>query len=301
MFYDHALNLFAGYLQAQNRSQHTLAAYMTDLVQFQGFAAGELAIEAEALTADQIDVRLIRGFLGSLAECGLSRKSMARKLAALRTFFKFLCREGMLAQNPVQRVVSPKLGRPLPGFLYLDQIEKLLQVPDCTTLLGARDQELLELLYGSGLRVSELVNLNRGDIDPQAQLVRVQGKGRKERVVPVSKYALQALERYFALRRDDHQALLINYQGGRLSARSVRRVLDKLVKRAALNLHVHPHILRHSFATHLLDGGADLRSVQELLGHAKLSSTQIYTHLTRQRLREVYLEAHPRAKRSQVD
>ena len=296
LLYDHALNLFSGHLQAQNRSEHTLAAYLTDLAQFQGFAARELNLEPEALNIDQIDVCLVRSFLSNLAECGLSRKSMARKLAALRTLFKFLCREGILTQNPVQRVVSPKLGRRLPQFLYVEQVEKLLQVPDCTTLLGARDKVLLELLYGSGLRVSELVGLNREDIEPQAQLVRVTGKGQKDRVVPVSKYALQALEGYLALREDRNEALLINYKGGRLSARSVRRVLDKLVKRAALNLHVHPHVLRHSFATHLLDGGADLRSVQELLGHAKLSSTQIYTHLTRQRLREVYLVAHPRAK-----
>ena len=296
MLVDEALSLFSGHQYSQNRSELTVAAYQTDLVQFFAYAALEQGQEAETLTVDLIDVYIVRSFLGALAECGLARKSMARKLAALRTFFKFLCRKEILQINPVQRVASPKLGRRLPNFLYLDQMDGLLRAPDCTNLLGSRDQVILELLYGSGLRVSELVGLDRENLDLEIGLIRVLGKGSKERVVPVTNYAVQAIERYLAKRKDDNKILLLNYQGTRLSARSIRRILDKLVAKISLEQHVNPHMLRHSFATHMLDGGADLRSVQELLGHQKLSSTQIYTHLTRERLKTVYIQAHPRAK-----
>ncbi|KGP75042.1 recombinase XerC [Desulfosporosinus sp. Tol-M] len=293
---DEALSLFAGYQHSQNRSVLTVAAYQTDLVQFFRFAAFELGQEFETLTPDLIDVYIVRGFLGVLAEYGLTRKSMARKLAALRSFFKFLCRKEILQINPVQRVASPKLGRKLPNFLYLDQVERLLRAPECSDLLGARDQVIIELLYGSGLRVSELVGLDRENLDLEIGLIRVLGKGSKERVVPITNHAIQAIERYLGMRKDPFNILLLNYQGTRLSARSVRRILDKLVAGISLEQHVNPHMLRHSFATHMLDGGADLRSVQELLGHTKLSSTQIYTHLTRERLKKVYAQAHPRAK-----
>lgn len=299
MLVDEALGLFSAHQQAQNRSELTIAAYQTDLLQFLRFAAAEQGVEAETLTVEEIDVYIVRSFLGLLAEHGLQRKSMARKLAALRTFFKFLCRKGILQENPMQRVASPKLGRKLPNFLYADQVETLLRASDCTTPLGARDQVIIELLYGSGLRVSELVSLNLENLDLEIGLVRVLGKGRKERVVPITNYAGQAIRRYLELRQDENGVLLLNYQGTRLSARSVRRILDKLVAKISLERHVNPHMLRHSFATHMLDGGADLRSVQELLGHHKLSSTQIYTHLTRERLKTVYTQAHPRAKNGQ--
>lgn len=297
MYFDQALSLFSGHQQAQNRSVNTMGAYQTDLVQFQEFAASELKVTPEELEVDLIDVYILRSFLGLLSEEGLSRKSMARKLAALRTFFKFLCAQGILSHSPVKRIASPKLGKRLPQFVYREQMEKLLQAPDGTTLLGLRDQVIIELLYGSGLRVSELIGLNRLDIDYENGLLRVKGKGNKERIVPMTQYALEAIERYLALREDSVEALLLNYQGTRLSVRSVRRILDKLGQKVSLEQHIHPHMLRHSFATHLLDGGADLRSVQELLGHEKLSSTQIYTHLTRERVKEVYNQAHPRAKR----
>ena len=294
---DLALSLFDGYLKAQNRSEHTLIAYHNDLVQFFSFAAGELGIEPESLTVDQVDIYIVRSFLGQLTDRGMERKSMARKLSALRAFFKFLCREGILEKNPVQRIATPKLGRKLPRFLSLDELERLFKTPDVTTLLGARDRVILELLYGSGLRVSELAGLNRQDIDASSLLVRVQGKGSKERIVPITRYALEGIQNYLQMREDDQEALLLNYQGSRLSVRSIRRILEKLALEAGIPKHLHPHMLRHSFATHLLDRGADLRSVQELLGHAKLSSTQIYTHLTKERLREVYDVSHPRAKK----
>ena len=300
MLVDEALSLFVGYQYSQNRSEHTVIAYQTDLGQFFRFAALDQGLEPEALTVDLIDVYIVRSFLGLLAEHGLARKSMARKLAALRSLFKFLCRKEILSINPVQRVASPKLGRKLPHFLYLDQVEVLLRAPDSTNLLGSRDQVIMELLYGSGLRVSELVGLDRENLDLEDGLIRVLGKGSKERVVPVTNYAVQAIGVYLGLRSDKSKALLLNYQGTRLSDRSVRRILDKLVARISLEQHVNPHMLRHSFATHLLDGGADLRSVQELLGHQKLSSTQIYTHLTRERIKDVYSQAHPRAKEQPI-
>jgi len=293
---DEALSLFSGHQQAQNRSELTVGAYQTDLVQFFRFAAHEQGVDVETLTVDLIDVYIVRGFLGVLADHGLMRKSMARKLAVLRTFFKFLCRKEILQINPVQRVASPKLGRRLPDFLYLEQMEALLKASDCTTLLGSRDQVIIELLYGSGLRVSELVGLDVENLDLESGLTRVLGKGSKERVVPITNHAIQAIKGYLGIRKDNTKILLLNYQGTRLSARSVRRILDKMVAKLSLVQHVSPHMLRHSFATHMLDGGADLRSVQELLGHQKLSSTQIYTHLTRERLKTVYDQAHPRAK-----
>lgn len=300
MLVDEALSLFAGHQYSQNRSEHTVIAYQTDLGQFFQFAAHERGVDPESLTVDIIDVYVIRSFLGILAEHGLARKSMARKLASLRSFFKFLCYQEILAVNPVQRVASPKLGRKLPHFLYLDQVERLLKASDCTKLLGSRDQVIMELLYGSGLRVSELVNLKRENLDLENGLIRVLGKGNKERIVPVTNCAIQAIKNYLGMRSDENPVLLLNYKGSHLSDRSIRRILNKLVAKVSLEQHVHPHMLRHSFATHLLDGGADLRSVQELLGHQKLSSTQIYTHLTRERIKQVYNEAHPRAKTSNI-
>ncbi|MGI1658983.1 MAG: site-specific tyrosine recombinase/integron integrase [Desulfitobacterium sp.] len=294
---DHALSLFDGQLKAQNRSEHTLIAYHNDLVQFFDFAALELSVETEQLTVDQVDIYIVRSFLGQMTDRGLERKSMARKLSALRAFFKFLCSEGILQKNPVQRIATPKLGRKLPHFLSIEELNRLTQAPDCTTLLGARDQVILELLYGSGLRVSELAGLNRQDIEAESFLLRVRGKGNKERIIPLTRYSIEAIRNYLGMREDSQEALLLNYQGTRLSVRSIRRILDHLALESGLSQHLHPHMLRHSFATHLLDGGADLRSVQELLGHAKLSSTQIYTHLTKERLREVYEQSHPRAKR----
>lgn len=298
MIADQALAFFDGQLKTQNRSEHTVIAYHNDIMQFLNFLGQEMGVEPEKVSIEEVTVDWVRSFLSDLTDQGLERKSMARKLAALRSFFKFLCKDGYLTQNPVQRISTPKLGRKLPEFLYLEQMEKLLQTPDCTTVLGVRDQVILELLYGSGLRVSELAILNREDVDIDQMLLRIKGKGKKERLVPMTKYALEAIQAYLNMRENSQKALLLNYQGSRLSVRSIRRILNNLANQAGLPLHIHPHMLRHSFATHLLDGGADLRSVQELLGHAKLSSTQIYTHLTRERLREVYDETHPRAKYS---
>jgi len=299
MLADRALDSFSACLRTRNSSELTIAAYQTDLQQFFGFASHELGTEIQNLDVCLTDKYIVRSYLGWMTERKLSRKSIARKLAAIRSFFRFLCREGVIDQSPVQKVVTPKSGRSLPRFLFHEHMEKLLEVADLDDKNGIRDQLIVEILYGSGLRVSELVNLDITDVDLTGSLMRVYGKGKKERIVPLTDLACSAVKAYLNIRNDSEKALLLNYQDTRLTSRSVRRILDKLEKKANLNQHIYPHMLRHTFATHLLDGGADLRSVQELLGHKKLSSTQIYTHLTREKLRDVYMTSHPRAKREQ--
>jgi integrase/recombinase XerC len=293
---DKALDLFSAYLKTRNSSELTLAAYQSDIIQFLEFSAHELGIEIESLEVNQIDKYIVRSYIGQMTERELKRKSIARKIAAMRSFFKFLCREEIVNQNPVLKIATPKVGKNLPRFLFQEHMEKLLEASNQNEKNGLRDQVIIELLYGSGLRVSELVSLNKSDVDIDGGLIRVFGKGKKERIVPLTEPAEEAVKRYLLQRDDQQEALILNYKDMRLSSRSVRRILDKLEKTAKLNQHVHPHMLRHTFATHLLEGGADLRSVQELLGHKKLSSTQIYTHLSREKLRSVYLKSHPRAK-----
>lgn len=297
MLVDKAVELFSAYLSTRNSSELTISAYQTDLIQFIAFASHELGLETDHLEIEKIDKYIVRSYLGLLTAKNLSRKSIARKLAAMRSFFKFLCRESILNQSPIQKIATPKIGKNLPRFLFQEHMEKLLEASNLDSKNGIRDQLIVELLYGSGLRVSELVNLNRNDIDLSCSLMRIRGKGRRERIVPLTDAAMQVIGRYLSSRTDNQEAVILNYKETRLTSRSVRRILDKLEKKAKLNLHVYPHMLRHTFATHLLDGGADLRSVQELLGHKKLSSTQIYTHLTREKLREVYMTSHPRAKK----
>ncbi len=300
MKFDQALEQLLVHLRVErNASKLTLVAYQTDLVQFQTFLAKQLALEAEELSVDQLSAREVRNYLASLQEAGLQRTSMARKLAALRTLCKYLCREQILAVNPLKRVSSAKLSKPLPHFLYQDQLQLLLEAPNTATSPGRRDRAILETIYSSGLRVSELVGLDLEDLDFSLGYVRVLGKGAKERIVPLGSYAIAAVKQYLAVRKNfgplsEQQALFLNSLGTRLSARSVRRLMEKYVKQCCLQGQISPHTLRHSFATHLLDRGADLRSVQELLGHVKLSSTQIYTHVTKERLKEVYTRFHPR-------
>ncbi|NLI93268.1 MAG: tyrosine recombinase XerC [Peptococcaceae bacterium] len=293
---DKALDAFGIYLRTKNSSELTIAAYQTDLIQFLEFSAYELGVESQDLEVEKVDKYIIRSYIGIMSERKLSRKSIARKVAAIRSFFKFLCREGVITQSPVQKISAPKISKSLPRFLFHEHISKLLEASNLISKNGLRDQVIIELLYGSGLRVSELVGLNISDVDLASSLIRVSGKGRKERIVPLTDPAREVISEYLEKRKDKDEALLLNYKETRLTARSVRRILDKLEKKANLNQHIHPHMLRHTFATHLLDGGADLRIVQELLGHKKLSSTQIYTHLTREKLRDVYMASHPRAK-----
>lgn len=269
--------------------------------------AGWLAAVQDKLKS--ADAMTVRGFLSFLDGFGYSSATTARKIATLRSFYKWMHKREIVDSNPMQLIRTPKQSKRLPKSISVEQVEKLLSTPDNRTILGARDRAILETLYSTGVRVSELVDMNRGDLDLSGQLVQVRGKGRKERLVPLGSHAVAAIrhylmllepdKRYRALREkvggDSQLPLFINKNGSRLSSRSVRRKLDKYLTEAGLDPGISPHTLRHSFATHLLDNGADLRSVQELLGHQSLSTTQIYTHLSSFRLKHAYQEAHPRA------
>jgi integrase/recombinase XerC len=266
---------------------------------------GPATITQAMLTAD---VNLIRNFLNHLGEKQYSAATMARKIATLRSFHRWMEKVGLIASNPMLLIRTPKQSKRLPKAINVEQVEQLLSAPDDTNILGARDRAILETLYSTGIRVSELVAINRGDLDQAGQALIVQGKGRKQRIVPLGSHAMTALRHYegmldAAVKQaggtvDPHSALFTNKHGGRLSSRSVRRKVSKYLDKVGLDPTISPHTLRHSFATHLLDNGADLRSVQELLGHQSLSTTQVYTHLTAQRLREAYDKAHPRAEAS---
>lgn len=252
------------------------------------------------------DVDGIRRFLGHLADQSYSPATMARKIATLRSFYKWLLKRGLVEANPMVMIRTPKQPKRLPKAIDVQQIERLLAAPNDSTLLGARDRAILETLYSTGIRVSELVGINRSDLDDIGEAIIIRGKGRRERMVPLGSHALAALRHYqkvldenlrsAGLTTDPIAPLFINKHGGRLSTRSVRRKVTKYLEEAGLDTEISPHTLRHSFATHLLDNGADLRSVQELLGHQSLSTTQVYTHLSTQRIRNAYDDAHPRAE-----
>ncbi|MHC4217049.1 MAG: tyrosine recombinase XerC [Planctomycetota bacterium] len=256
----------------------------------------------------KMDVTGIRKFLEHLSQQHYSPATMARKIATLRSFHRWLEKRSLITNNPMLMIRTPKQSKRLPKAIDVDQVEKLLSAPDDTNLLGARDRAILETLYSTGIRVSELVGINRSDIDETGAALIVRGKGRRERIVPLGSHALAALRHYTAIldaeqagtpqQRDPAAPLFINKHGGRLSTRSVRRKVSKYLAQAGLDPNISPHTLRHSFATHLLDNGADLRSVQELLGHQSLSTTQVYTHLTTGRMRDAYDDAHPRAEAS---
>jgi integrase/recombinase XerC len=269
----------------------------------------ELPISGEALDAKHLacDPVVIREFLNYLYGQNYTKSTTARKLATLRSFYKFIIRRGLLSVNPLTTIRTPKQEKRLPKCLDLEQVQKLMDAPGDADILSARDKAMLEVLYSSGIRVSELVELEIGDMDLTEGVLRVRGKGRKERLTPIGSQAIKAMQRYFELRSIDtrsqgpHAAkVFLNKHGEPLSTRSVRRKLDKYLITAGLDPGISPHTLRHSFATHLLNNGADLRSVQELLGHQSLSTTQIYTHLTTSRMKEVYDHAHPRAETSTV-
>ena len=250
---------------------------------------------------------LIRGFLAALGEKNYSTATLARKIATLRSFFKWANKRMLIEANPMTMIRTPRQSKRLPKAITIEQVEQLLAAPDENDVLGRRDRAMLETLYSTGLRVSELVGLNIGDLDLAGQSLRVQGKGKKERMVPLGSHAIGAIQKYieFAQRVPHFSStwssgsttpLFLNKHAQRLSSRSVRRKLDKYLRQVGLDGTISPHTLRHSFATHLLDNGADLRSVQELLGHQSLSTTQVYTHLSTQRMQQTYNDAHPRAE-----
>jgi integrase/recombinase XerC len=324
------INEFLNYLKFERHfSPHTAKCYAADLSQFCAFLCGQTGTGTPAASYSggasgsttppptttavlektgvrqklvSVTTEQIKAFLAFLAEQDYSKSTTARKLATLRSFYKFCLRRSYVQANPLATIRTPKQERRLPKFLEPEKIDQLLNTPDDATLLGARDRAMLEVMYSTGIRVSELVDLNQGDVDFAGQCVRVRGKGKKQRQTPIGPTALAAINRYIELRRSDpksasfdQDALFVNKHGQRLSTRSVRRKLDKYLAEAGLDPSISPHTLRHSFATHMLNNGADLRSVQELLGHQSLSTTQIYTHLTAKRLKEAYDDAHPRA------
>ncbi|HEX6923191.1 MAG TPA: tyrosine recombinase XerC [Bacillales bacterium] len=293
------LQLFVDYLQIEkNCSDYTVAHYRKDIEQFMSFMKQQGYSHFAAVS--YADVRL---YLSELHEKGYARRTVSRKLSSLRSLYRFMEREGVVEGNPFAMAFSPKANLRLPQFFYKEELERLFSVFDVSTPLGQRNQAILELLYATGIRVSECCGLSLDDCDFFIGTVLVAGKGRKERYVPVGNFAMEAVERYIndgrqsLLKKTEKstEALFLNYRGGRLSERSVRNILNDLVKKAALHAHISPHVLRHTFATHLLNEGADMRAVQELLGHEHLSSTQIYTHVTKDRLRQVYMNHHPRA------
>lgn len=315
---------FINYLKFEKHfSAHTAKCYEADLEQYCGFlggsssdAEGESGANpwggggAAACTQTQAeidtllktaDVNTIRRFMAELNTHAYSKSTTARKLATIRSFYKFLVKRGYAASNPAMTIKTPKQDKRLPKFLEYDQVQKLLNTPPANTWLGSRDRAMMEVLYSTGMRVSELVALNMDDVDFLGEVIHVRGKGKKERICPIGSTALQNIQRYLEYRSRrmasdsafDSKVLFANKHGKRMSARSVRRKMDKYLIEAGLDPAISPHTLRHSFATHMLNNGADLRSVQELLGHQSLSTTQIYTHITTSRMQEQYQHAHP--------
>jgi len=299
---------FLEYLRHEKHfSDYTVKSYGADLIQFGQYLGGEIgpgssAPDRSIPTPEAVDERTIqcepltiREFLNYLFGQNYTKSTTARKLATLRSFYKFMIRRGLVQVSPLSAIRTPKQEKRLPKCLDLEQVQKLLDAPGDGDLLSARDKAMLEVLYSSGIRVSELVELDMQDMDLQEGILRVRGKGRKDRLTPIGSQAIKAVQRYFELRAIDsrsqgqyQQRVFLNKHGEPLSTRSVRRKLDKYLVEAGLDPGISPHTLRHSFATHLLNNGADLRSVQELLGHQSMSTTQIYTHLTTTRMKEVY-------------
>lgn len=285
---------FAVYLKTERAvSLHTLAAYCSDLAQLLKFAMAE---KGEDVSVADVDHLLLRRYLAGLSK-DTKKSSIGRKLAAIRSFFRFLVRRGIVAKNPAELMATPKKEQRLPFHLDIDQATILMEAPDADQKYVLRDRSILELLYSSGLRVSELTGLNVGELDLTAGMVRVTGKGGKERIVPVGSRALEAVKRYLEQRGETQgsSALFLNTRGDRINRRSVARIVDAHVMKIAAFKRISPHTLRHTFATHMLEGGADLRAIQELLGHTSLSTTQKYTHVSIDRLMDVYDKAHPKA------
>ena len=325
---------FINYLNYEKRfSEHTSKCYGADLRQFGEYLIGtsktfsakgtsvssaqpgtSVAADVHTYTEQDYgkmfltaDINTIRGYLAYLTEKQHSKATIARKIATLRSFYKFLVKRNYVESNPVMFVRTPKQERKLPRVLEYEEVKRLLDTPPTDSWLGSRDRAIMETLYSTGVRVSELVALNMDDVDFLGEAIHVRGKGKKERITPIGSSALQAIQHYMEFRNRrsqsnqnfDTKVLFVNKHGKRLSTRSVRRKMDKYLKIAGLDLSISPHTLRHSFATHMLNNGADLRTVQEMLGHQSLSTTQIYTHLNTKKLKDVYDDAHPRQQQPQ--
>lgn len=307
---DNIIDTFYRYLSLERgASPHTIRNYISDLNQFEAFLTGGEEREGwggEGGKVGLIDVTQddIRAYLGSLVG-SRERTSLSRKLSTFRTFYRFLVRKGYIDSSPAALVSYPRLGEKLPDYLTVDDVFLLISMPDRETAWGLRDAAILELIYSTGIRVSELMGLDIGGVEFEESLIRVEGKGKKERIIPVGGPALSAIKRYLEIRTPEgwgvevgkmaDNALFLNRRGGRLTARSVNRIIKKYILLGSMALDVSPHTLRHAFATHLLEMGAGLRDIQELLGHESISTTQKYTHMTLDRLMEVYDKAHPRS------
>ncbi|MDD4168694.1 MAG: tyrosine recombinase XerC [Desulfotomaculaceae bacterium] len=320
------IDSFLIYLKTEkNASPMTIESYQKDLFLGLDFFAGQFKKADHMLHPAELDHRVFRSYLAFSQQKGHSRATMARRLAAWRSFYRYLVREEIVTENPVSRLSNPRLEKRLPGFLYEGEAKLLVEAPDLKSPLGIRDRALLETLYAGGLRINELVSLNLSDFDLNEGYVRVMGKRARERLIPLGRQAVKALVSYLHDSRpllliravankpniaanmenkpvtkrqssNFEHAVFLNRWGVRLSGRGIRKMVDKYVKKVSIDRNVSPHMFRHSFATHLINAGADLRSVQELLGHASLSSTQIYTHITSERLKQVYRKSHPRAE-----
>lgn len=297
-----AVQSFVRHLRIErNASELTLKSYGDDFESFYDYLRDR---HGRLLDVEDLDITVLRGYVTYLHECEYARSTIARRLACLRSFFKFSTREGITTSNPAKALRTPRTGRKLPHFLTTEQVATLLEAPPANDAMGLRDRAILETMYSAGLRVAELVGLNVSDWDRAANILRVLGKGKKERIAPVGSYAAKAMDRWLEVRVADptaapgeRDAMFLNRFGQRLTTRSIGRMLEKYLQTTGLDSITSPHTLRHSFATHLLDGGADLRSVQELLGHKSLTTTQIYTHVSTRRLRETYEHAHPHANK----
>jgi integrase/recombinase XerC len=288
---DQCIDKFIRHLEVERGvSAHTVRAYRKDLDEFSGYVKTE---------PERIDMFDVRGFIAEQISGGLNKVTVSRRLSSIRSFFKFLYREGYVKANPAKLVSNPRLPKLLPRYLTVDDIFSLIEKPEGIGFIPARDRAILELLYSSGLRVSELSGLNTDDLNIRESLIKIRGKGRKERIVPVGSKAIDAAKSYLIERmllKSKERALFLNRRGTRLTDRSVRRIVVKYARALAMNGKIGPHTLRHSFASHLLQGGADLRVIQELLGHSSLSTTQKYTHLDIRHLMDIYDKAHPFAK-----
>lgn len=285
---DRYINKFISYLEIEkNYSRHTLLNYRLDLIELGSFIA--------EIPWERVDYPLLRKYLAQLRTKQYRSRTLARKLSSLRSFFRFLHREGLIKNNPALLVMSPRMEKRLPKFLTEEETARFIESPSHETWQGRRDRAIFEMLYSTGIRVSELVGLDVSGVDLISNMVKVAGKGKKERLVPIGDKAVTAIKDYLDHRKGQSPVLFLNKNGTRLSDRGVRNIIHKYIHAASLNQNISPHVLRHTFATHLLNRGADLRSVQELLGHAHLSTTQIYTHVTTDRLKKVYNQAHPRA------
>jgi integrase/recombinase XerC len=305
-------NKYINYLEAErNASPYTIRNYSNDL--WGNYKRGSEKGFFQFLklrqigSIDEVDIHVLRDYLSYLIEQGIAKGSITRKLSAIRSFYRYLVREGILSSNPIEQASSPRRDRRLPSFLTVEEAVNLLKAPDLKTPQGLRDRCLMELIYAAGLRVSELSSLVLEQVNMDTCEIKVMGKGSKERIVLIGEPAAIALNDYLdngrplLLGSSISNDLLLNSKGSRLSERMIQKILNKYARIAGINKRVYPHLLRHTFATHMLDGGADLRVVQELLGHSSLSTTQIYTHVTQSRARKVYLSAHPMAQEEDDD